>query len=59
MDIVYKGKGTLQHLREVYYRAVQIPLENVNILWNDLDLLEISIDKIGVSKYMYYLNSLI
>ena len=35
-------------LRKVYHRAVQIPLENVEILWRELDAFENGLNKITV-----------
>lgn len=39
-------------LRKVYHRAVQIPLENVQSLWEDLESFEISLNKITAKKFM-------
>lgn len=35
-------------LRKVYHRAVQIPLENVEKLWTELETFENSLNKITV-----------
>lgn len=35
-------------LRKVYHRAVQIPLENVEKLWSELETFENSLNKITV-----------
>ena len=35
-------------LRKTYHRAVQIPLENVETLWKDLDSFENGLNKITV-----------
>ncbi|KAF9487681.1 Suf-domain-containing protein [Pleurotus eryngii] len=39
-------------LRKVYHRAVQIPLDNVERLWQDLEALEIGLDRITAKKFM-------
>ena len=56
IDFLKSGdsKGTwddqqkMDALRRVYHRAVQIPLENVESLWKELDAFENSLNKITV-----------
>jgi cleavage stimulation factor subunit 3 len=39
-------------LRKIYHRAVQIPLENVQKLWEELETFEMSLNKITAKKFM-------
>ncbi|KAF7301152.1 CFIA complex component [Mycena indigotica] len=39
-------------LRKVYHRAVQIPLDNVEKLWSDLEAFENGLNKITAKKFM-------
>ncbi|KAF7984888.1 hypothetical protein HWV62_10883 [Athelia sp. TMB] len=39
-------------LRKVYHRAVQIPLENVEQLWSELESFESNLNKITAKKFM-------
>lgn len=39
-------------LRKVYHRAVQIPLDNVERLWQDLETFETNLNKITAKKFM-------
>ncbi|KAH7921985.1 Suf-domain-containing protein [Leucogyrophana mollusca] len=39
-------------LRKVYHRAVQIPLENVERLWSELEAFENNLNKITAKKFM-------
>ncbi|TDL17624.1 hypothetical protein BD410DRAFT_831360 [Rickenella mellea] len=39
-------------LRKVYHRAVQIPLENVEVLWKELDAFEMGLNKITAKKFL-------
>ncbi len=39
-------------LRKVYHRAVQIPLDNVEKLWQDLEAFEMKLNKITAKKFM-------
>lgn len=43
-------------LRKVYHRAVQIPLENVEKLWSELETFENSLNKITVRSAPGCLN---
>jgi cleavage stimulation factor subunit 3 len=36
-------------LRKIYHRAVQIPLENVEILWSELETFENNLNRITAS----------
>ena len=38
-------------LRKVYHRAVQIPLENVETLWSELETFENNLNRITVSTF--------
>lgn len=44
-------------LRKVYHRAVQIPLENVEKLWSELETFENSLNKITVRTVLNRLFS--
>jgi len=44
-------------LRKVYHRAVQIPLENVERLWSELETFENSLNKITVRYFTDYSTS--
>ncbi|KZP19108.1 Suf-domain-containing protein [Athelia psychrophila] len=39
-------------LRKVYHRAVQIPLENIEQLWSELEAFESNLNKITAKKFM-------
>jgi len=39
-------------LRKVYHRAVQIPLDNVERLWQELEAFETSLNRITAKKFM-------
>ena len=39
-------------LRKVYHRAVQIPLDNVERLWQDLEAFETKLNRITAKKFM-------
>lgn len=39
-------------LRKVYHRAVQIPLDNVETLWQELETFETSLNRITAKKFM-------
>jgi hypothetical protein len=40
-------------VRKAYHRAVQIPLDNVERLWQELEAFETALNKITVRLYMY------
>jgi len=42
----------MDSLRKVYHRAVQIPLDNVERLWQDLEAFETNLNKITAKKFM-------
>ena len=39
-------------LRKVYHRAVQIPLDNVEALWQELETFETGLNRITAKKFM-------
>jgi suppressor of forked protein Suf len=43
-------------LRKVYHRAVQIPLENVETLWSELETFENNLNRITV-RYLLFLTA--
>lgn len=66
-NIVMKATTTWEEqqkmdaLRKVYHRAVQIPLENVEAIWRELDQFENGLNKITVrdisSTHNFYLSN--
>lgn len=46
-------------LRKVYHRAVQIPLENVETLWSELESFENNLNRITASASLAYGRSII
>ena len=44
----WEEQKKMDALRKIYQRAVQIPLENVEILWKDYEAFENSLNKITV-----------
>lgn len=44
----WEEQQKMDALRKIYQRAVQIPLENVEILWKDYEAFENSLNKITV-----------
>lgn len=42
----------MDQLRKVYHRAVQIPLDNVERLWSELEAFETNLNKITAKKFM-------
>lgn len=42
----------MDSLRKVYHRAVQIPLDNVERLWQELESFETNLNKITAKKFM-------
>jgi cleavage stimulation factor subunit 3 len=38
-------------LRKVYHRAVQIPIENIERLWSELEAFESNLNKITVTLF--------
>jgi cleavage stimulation factor subunit 3 len=42
----------MDSLRKVYHRAVQIPLDNVERLWQELEAFETGLNKITAKKFM-------
>ncbi|KIK92794.1 hypothetical protein PAXRUDRAFT_829635 [Paxillus rubicundulus Ve08.2h10] len=48
----WEEQQKMDALRKVYHRAVQIPLENVEKLWSELETFENSLNKITAKKFM-------
>ncbi|EJD42466.1 Suf-domain-containing protein [Auricularia subglabra TFB-10046 SS5] len=48
----WEEQQKMDALRNVYHRAVQIPLENVEALWRELDAFENKLNKITAKKFM-------
>ncbi|KAG2111422.1 hypothetical protein BD769DRAFT_1630282 [Suillus cothurnatus] len=48
----WEEQQKMDALRKVYHRAVQIPLENVERLWSELETFENSLNKITAKKFM-------
>lgn len=46
-------------LRKVYHRAVQIPLENVETLWSELETFETNLNRITASITSLYRGALL
>jgi energy-converting hydrogenase Eha subunit F len=44
----WEEQQKMDALRKVYHRAVQIPLENVEVLWKDYEAFENGLNKITV-----------
>ncbi|TDL17626.1 Suf-domain-containing protein [Rickenella mellea] len=48
----WEEQQKMDALRKVYHRAVQIPLENVEVLWKELDAFEMGLNKITAKKFL-------
>ncbi|KIL59526.1 hypothetical protein M378DRAFT_1067821 [Amanita muscaria Koide BX008] len=48
----WEEQQKMDALRKVYHRAVQIPLDNVEQLWHDLEAFETNLNKIPAKKFM-------
>ncbi|KAG5219406.1 mRNA 3'-end-processing protein [Salix suchowensis] len=48
----WEEQQKMDALRKVYHRAVQIPLDNVERLWQDLEAFEVSLNRITAKKFM-------
>lgn len=48
----WEAQQRMDSLRKVYHRAVQIPLENVQKLWEELETFETSLNKITAKKFL-------
>ncbi|KDQ20470.1 hypothetical protein BOTBODRAFT_100538 [Botryobasidium botryosum FD-172 SS1] len=48
----WDGQQKMDSLRSVYHRAVVIPLENVEVLWRELDAFENGLNKITAKKFL-------
>lgn len=55
----WEAQQRMDALRSVYHRAVVIPLENVELLWRELDSFETTLNKITVSNFMTTLECLL
>lgn len=54
----WEQQQKMDHLRKIYQRAVQIPLENVETLWKDYEAFENGLSKITVSCLLTVLVTL-
>ncbi|KAJ7226640.1 hypothetical protein B0H12DRAFT_1148987 [Mycena haematopus] len=52
----WETQQKMDALRKVYHRAVQIPLENVEQLWTQLEAFEMGLNKITAKKFMSELS---
>ncbi|KAI0269339.1 hypothetical protein BC834DRAFT_624205 [Gloeopeniophorella convolvens] len=48
----WEEQQKMDALRKVYHRAVQIPLENVETLWSELETFENNLNRITAKKFM-------
>ncbi|TFK28593.1 mRNA 3'-end-processing protein RNA14 [Coprinopsis marcescibilis] len=48
----WEEQQKMDALRKVYHRAVQIPLDNVERLWSELETFETGLNKITAKKFM-------
>lgn len=48
----WEEQQKMDALRKVYHRAVQIPLDNVERLWSELEAFETGLNKITAKKFM-------
>ncbi|KAF7313321.1 CFIA complex component [Mycena chlorophos] len=55
-DADWDPQQKMDTLRKAYHRAVQIPLDNVEKLWSDLEAFEMGLNKITAKKFMQDLN---
>ncbi|KIO06747.1 hypothetical protein M404DRAFT_998863 [Pisolithus tinctorius Marx 270] len=51
-NTTWEEQQKMDALRKVYHRAVQIPLENVEKLWSELEAFENGLNKITAKKFM-------
>ncbi|KAH8115634.1 Suf-domain-containing protein [Phellopilus nigrolimitatus] len=52
----WEEQQKMDTLRKIYQRAVQIPLENVEMLWKDYEAFENSLNKITAKKFLQDLS---
>jgi cleavage stimulation factor subunit 3 len=52
----WETQQKMDALRKVYHRAVQIPLDNVEQLWTQLEAFEMGLNKITAKKFMSELS---
>nr|GAT43052.1 predicted protein [Mycena chlorophos] len=55
-DADWDPQQKMDALRKAYHRAVQIPLDNVEKLWSELEAFEMGLNKITAKKFMQNLN---
>jgi cleavage stimulation factor subunit 3 len=48
----WEEQQKMDALRKVYHRAVQIPIENIERLWSELEAFESNLNKITAKKFM-------
>jgi cleavage stimulation factor subunit 3 len=48
----WDSQQNMDALRKVYHRAVQIPLDNVERIWSDLEAFETKLNRITAKKFM-------
>ncbi|KAF8632394.1 hypothetical protein AX17_004835 [Amanita inopinata Kibby_2008] len=48
----WEEQQQMDALRKIYHRAVQIPLDNVEQLWRDLEAFETNLNRITAKKFM-------
>ncbi|EDR13145.1 uncharacterized protein LACBIDRAFT_245406 [Laccaria bicolor S238N-H82] len=48
----WEEQQKMDALRKVYHRAVQIPLDNVERLWQELEAFEVNLNRITAKKFM-------
>lgn len=46
----WEEQQKMDALRKIYHRAVQIPLDNVESIWRELDVFENGLNKITVCE---------
>jgi cleavage stimulation factor subunit 3 len=51
-NTTWETQQKMDALRKVYHRAVQIPLQNVETLWGDLETFETGLSRITAKKFM-------
>jgi cleavage stimulation factor subunit 3 len=53
---VWETQQKMDALRKIYHRAVQIPLDNVDQLWTQLEVFEMGLNKVTAKKFMNELS---
>ena len=49
---MWEEQQKMDALRKVYHRAVQIPLDNIERLWQELEAFEVNLNRITTKKFM-------